>query len=303
MTRRLLTFSLACIFALAPVAPAASKKTTTKKSTSTSAKAKSSPAKAKATPPEPYPAIDPNAVPEIKAGSAILIDADTGRVLHEINADKERPVASTQKLMTALVVAEEGGLSDPVKIVSSDTWAEPSKLYIKAGETYRRGDLLKILLVKSMNDVARALARDNAGSVAAFASKMNRRATELGMNNSNFINPNGLTEPGQFSTARDMAKLARVVYRNSTIRDLVRLKEISWRHPSGKVSTYKNTNRVLRNYAYCNGMKTGYTEASGFCLISSASNGDRSVIAIVLGGKRDSIWTDSYKLLAWGLAS
>ena len=85
--------------------------------------------------------------------------------------------------------------------------------------------------------------------------------------------------------------------------DLVRLKEISWRHPSGKVSNYKNTNRVLRNYAFCNGMKTGYTEASGFCLISSASNGGRSVIAVVLGDTRDAIWTDSYKLLAWGLAS
>lgn len=296
MTRRLLTLSLACVFALAPMAPAASKKSSPKKSTSSSAKAK----KAR---PEPFAAIDPNVVPSIKAGSAILIDADTGRVLHEVSADKERPVASTQKLMTALLVAEEGGLDGRVKIVSSDTWAEPSKLYIKAGETYRRGDLLKILLVKSMNDVARALARDNAGSVSSFAQKMNQRARDLGMGSSHFVNPHGLTEPGQFSTARDMAKLARVVYRNPTIRDLVRLKEISWRHPSGKVSTYKNTNRVLRNYAFCNGMKTGYTEASGFCLISSASNGDRSVIAVVLGDTRDSIWTDSYKLLAWGLAS
>ncbi|MGV3532084.1 MAG: D-alanyl-D-alanine carboxypeptidase family protein [Chthoniobacteraceae bacterium] len=296
MTRRLLTLSLACVFALAPMAPAASKKSSPRKSTSSSAKAKTAR-------PEPYAAIDPNVVPSIKAGSAILIDADTGRVLHEVNADKERPVASTQKLMTALLVAEEGGLDGRVKIVSSDTWAEPSKLYIKAGETYRRGDLLKILLVKSMNDVARALARDNAGSVSTFAQKMNQRARDLGMGSSHFVNPHGLTEPGQFSTARDMAKLARVVYRNPTIRDLVRLKEISWRHPSGKVSTYKNTNRVLRNYAFCNGMKTGYTEASGFCLISSASNGGRSVIAIVLGDTRDAIWTDSYKLLAWGLAS
>jgi len=296
MTRRLLTLSLACVFALAPMAPAASKKSSTRKSTSSSAKAK----KAR---PEPYAAIDPNVVPSLKAGSAILIDADTGRVLHEVNADKERPVASTQKLMTALLVAEEGGLDGRVKIVSSDTWAEPSKLYIKAGETYRRGDLLKILLVKSMNDVARALARDNAGSVASFAQKMNQRAIALGMSSSHFVNPNGLTEPGQFSTARDMAKLARAAYRNPTIRDLVRLKEISWRHPSGKVSTYKNTNRVLRNYAFCNGMKTGYTEASGFCLVSSASNGDRSVISVVLGDTRDAIWTDSYKLLAWGLAS
>jgi D-alanyl-D-alanine carboxypeptidase (penicillin-binding protein 5/6) len=190
-----------------------------------------------------------------------------------------------------------------VKIVTSDTWAEPSKLYIKAGDVYRRGDLLKILLVKSMNDVARALARDNAGSVANFAKKMNARADELGMSNSHFINPNGLPEPGQYSTARDMAKVAMAAYRNRTIRELVRLKEIDWRYPNGKVTTFKNTNRVLRNYASCNGMKTGYTEASGFCLISSAEIGGRAVIAVVLGDTRDSIWTDSYKLLAWGLAS
>lgn len=297
MTRRFLPLALACVFALAPLAPAAPKKATPKKPTAPAQTAK------RPEPPEPYAAIDPDVMPTIRAGSAILIDAQTGRVLHEINADKTRPVASTQKLLTALLVAESGRMDAQVKIVNSDTWAEPSKLYIKAGETYRRGDLLKILLVKSMNDVARALARDNAGSVAAFAQKMNQRATELGMSNSNFINPNGLPEPGQYSSARDMAKVAMAAYRNRTIRELVCLKEIDWRHPSGKVSTFKNTNRVLRNYAFCNGMKTGYTEASGFCLISSASDGNRSVIAVVLGDTRDAIWTDSYKLLAWGLAS
>lgn len=297
MTRRFLPLALACVFALAPLAPAAPKKATPKKPTASAQTAK------RPEPPEPYAAIDPDVVPTIRAGSAILIDAQTGRVLHEINADKTRPVASTQKLLTALLVAESGRMDAEVKIVTSDTWAEPSKLYIKAGETYRRGDLLKILLVKSMNDVARALARDNAGSVTAFAQKMNRRAAELGMSNSNFINPNGLPEPGQYSSARDMAKVAMAAYRNRTIRELVCLKEIDWRHPGGKVSTFKNTNRVLRNYAFCNGMKTGYTEASGFCLISSASDGNRSVIAVVLGDTRDAIWTDSYKLLAWGLAS
>ncbi len=295
MTRRLITFALACLFALAPLAPAAPKKSA-KKSSATS------PAK-RSTPVEAYAAIDPNVVPSIRAGSAILIDAESGRVLHEVDADKIRPVASTQKLLTALLVAENGGLDERMQIVASDTWAEPSKLYIKAGESYRRRDLLKILLVKSMNDVARALARDNAGSVAEFAKKMNRRASELGMSNSNFINPNGLPEPGQYSTARDMAKVAMAAYRNRSIREMVRLKEIDWRFPSGKVTTFKNTNRVLRNYAYCNGMKTGYTEASGFCLISSASSDGRNVIAVVLGDVRDAIWTDSYKLLAWGLAS
>src|SRR5690606_14668774 len=145
-------------------------------------------------------------------------------------------------LLTALIVAEAGRLDQRVKIQQSDTWAEPSKLYIKAGEVYRREDLLRIVQMKSMNDVARAVARDNAGSVEAFARKMNARAAQLGMQQSNFVNPNGLPAPGQYSTARDMAKVAMAAYRNRPIREMVRMKEIQWRYPSGKITTFTNTN-------------------------------------------------------------
>jgi D-alanyl-D-alanine carboxypeptidase (penicillin-binding protein 5/6) len=240
-------------------------------------------------------------LPRVHAASAILVDASTGKVLHAVNADQERAVASTQKLMTALLVAEEGGLDKPVRIEASDTWAEPSKLDIKAGEVYRRGDLLRILLVKSMNDVARALARDNAGSVEAFARKMNAKAEQLGMSHSHFVNPNGLPANGQHSSARDMAKLAAAAYKVKAIREIVCLKDIQWQHPDGRVTEYHNTNRVLASLKQCNGMKTGYTQAAGFCLVSSASSGRRDVISVVLGDAKTYVWQDSERLLAWGL--
>ena len=285
-------------------APAATK-TTAKATTKTAAK-KTAPAPAvakKPAPPATFP-LDPqfDGVPEVSAGSVIVVDAATGQVLHQVNADQRRPVASTQKLLTALIVAEDGDLDERVRVEASDTRVEPSMLYIKPGNVYSRRAFLNILLVHSMNDVARALARDNAGSVEDFADKMNAKAAALGMRNSHFINPNGLPAPGQFSTARDMAKVALHAYRNRTIREMVCQKSMLWRYNDGRTRVFDTTNKVLKYYPFCNGMKTGYTEAAGRCLISSASRDGRHVIVVVLGDGRD-ITTDSYKLLAWGLSS
>jgi D-alanyl-D-alanine carboxypeptidase (penicillin-binding protein 5/6) len=159
------------------------------------------------------------------------------------------------------------------------------------------------LLVHSVNDVARALARDNAGSVEAFADKMNTKAVELGMLHSHFVNPNGLPVPGQYSTARDMARLALAAYRSSTIRAIVSTKELAFQFNNGRVETFKNTNKVLSSLPYCTGMKTGYTEAAGHCLISSGSKNGREVITVVLGERdRSWLWRDSSALLAWGLS-
>lgn len=299
MMRRLASLSFVFLIAIAPAVPAATKQAPSK---STGTAKKSSETSKRSEPVEAYP-VDEGGVPKVRAASAIVVDASTGRILHEVNADQQRPVASTQKLLTALIVAEGGGLDEPVRVETPDTWAEPSMLYIKPGEVYRRGDLLRVLLVKSMNDVARCLARDSGGSIEGFAAKMNAKAAQLGMGNSHFMNPNGLPMPGQYSTARDMAKLALAAYRNRTIRENVRLKEIQWRYPSGKVTTFKNTNRVLKNYALCTGMKTGYTEAAGHCLVSSAANEGREVIVVVLGDVKDTVWVDSYRLLSWGLSS
>jgi len=153
-----------------------------------------------------------------------------------------------------------------------------------------------------MNDVARCLARDNAGNIEQFAAKMNAKARLLGMANSNFVNPNGLPAAGQYSTARDMAKVAMAAYRSPIIRSIVRIKTLTWNYNNGRTRTFENTNRVLLNYALCNGMKTGYTEAAGHCLISSASYNGRDVIVVVLGDSKQ-VWNDSYRLLNWGLSS
>ena len=254
----------------------------------------------KTEPLEPFSVAEDGTPPLISAASAIVVDADNGQVLHQVNADETRAVASTQKLLTALIIAESGNLDQRVRVEYSDTLAEPSKLYLKTGEVYERRQLLQILLVKSMNDVARCLARDNAGSLEAFAAKMNARARSLGMRNSNFVNPNGLPEPGQFSTARDMARVAMIAYRNGTIRGIVRLRSLNFQYADGRSKNFTNTNQVLKNFPLCNGMKTGYTSAAGHCLISSASYNGRDVISVVLGDSKK-VWADSYRLLSWGL--
>ncbi len=239
--------------------------------------------------------------PEITAKSAILVDANTGKVLFSKNDTTQRAVASTQKLLTALIVAEAGDLDKRVEIEPTDTNCEPTKIYVKPGQSYTRLQLLNALLVKSGNDVARTLARDNAGSVSAFADKMTQRVRNLGGTNSNFENPNGLPAKGQYSTARDMARVARMAYRNPTLREIMRTKNYNFRFSSGNVVPLRNTNRVLRTYSFCNGMKTGYTDLAGHCLISSGSYNGRDVIAVVLGSTKSRIADESAKLLAYGL--
>ncbi|HEX8679544.1 MAG TPA: D-alanyl-D-alanine carboxypeptidase family protein [Chthoniobacterales bacterium] len=233
----------------------------------------------------------------------MVIDARSGEVLYEKNADQHRAPASTQKLLTALIVAERGYLDQPITIHPTDTYAEPTKLNLKAGETYRRIDLLRALLVKSPNDVARALARDSAGSIEAFAELMNQRARAAGAMNSNFRNPNGLPDPAQYSSARDLSLIARAAYANPTIRSIVSLPNMVFRYADGRTRELENTNKVLKRLPYCNGMKTGYTDAAGSCLISSASRPGRDVIAVVLGHTKPRIWQDSAAFLTWALWS
>ena len=243
----------------------------------------------------------PGSIPKTGASSVIVINASNGQVLYEKNPDQIRAPASTTKLLTGLIVAESGSLDRPVTVAQVDTFAEPVKLNIKPGEIYQRIDLLRALLVKSPNDVARCLARDNAGSVEAFAERMNQRAFALGARNSHFVNPNGLPDARQYSTARDLSTIARVAYANSTIRSIVCLPQLVFRFANGRTRELENTNKLLKRLSYCNGMKTGYTEAAGKCLIASGSRPGKDIIVVVLGDSHNGVWRDAGALLAWAL--
>ena len=244
-----------------------------------------------------------NGAPKTRAVSVLVTNVRSGEILYEKNADAPRAAASTQKLLTALIVAEAGYLDQSVTVEATDTMAEPVRLNIKPGEVYPRIDLLRALLVKSPNDVARCLARDNAGSIESFAEKMNAKARALGATHSHFVNPNGLPIPDQWSTARDLSIIARAAYANPTIRSIVCLPRLTFRYANGRTRELENTNKVLKSLAYCNGMKTGYTEAAGHCLIASGTIPGREVIVVVLGDSKAGVWRDASALLSWGLVS
>ncbi len=252
--------------------------------------------------PQPLPGSIPDkAPPPVVAESAIVVDIGSGRVLYAKNADLQRPVASTQKIMTALCVLEGGDIDKKVKIEASDGNCEPTKLYLKPGETYSRRELLKVLMVKSANDVGRALARDVAGSQENFSAMMNAQAAALGMRQSRFQNPHGLPDANQFSTARDMAIAARQAYRSPLLRSFMSTREMVFTYNNGKTLKLENTNRILKTVPYCNGMKTGTTNAAGRCLICTGELNNRAVIVVVLKSNTPNVWKDSENLLRWAL--
>ena len=246
-------------------------------------------------------ALYPSTAPVTIASSAIMLDARTGSIIFFKNPDVRRPVASTQKLLTALLVAEHGGLDNRVRVASDDCAVEPTKLGVRPGEVYTKRELLAAMLVHSCNDAAVCLARNDAGSVEEFARLMNAKALSLGAGSSHFINPNGLPKSGQFSTARDMARIAFAAYHNPTLREFVRLPGLIFTYSSGRQRFLEPTNKLVIRSTIFNGMKTGYTDASGRCLVSSASDRGREVILVQLGGTHHTLWDDAQRLLLWGL--
>lgn len=243
----------------------------------------------------------PSSAPKTVGKYIAVIDANTGQYYYEKSGATKTPVASTQKLMTALVICSEDELDDLVTVPKSVLQVEPTVVGVKPGQKFTRRQLLEGLLVRSGNDLAHTLAVTSAGSVEAFAEKMNTMARTLGMKNTHFNNPHGLPSEGQYSTAHDMALLARRAYQHPVIRGFVKTRQCEFKFPDGNVRTLYNTNRVLTSNDYCNGMKTGFTYASGHCLVCSGKKGDQDRIVVVIKSYKPYVWSDSEKMLDWAL--
>lgn len=228
----------------------------------------------------------------VSATSAILMDTETGEVLFEKNADRQMRIASTTKIMTALVVLERCGLQEVVT-VRPEHMAEGSSMYLKPGEEMTVETLLYGLLLSSGNDAALALADHCAGSVDRFVGWMNDKARQLGMTGTSFANPNGLDADGHFSTARDMAILAAYAAENHTF---VRICSTKTATLDGR--TMSNHNKLLKMVEGCIGMKTGYTMAAGRTLVSCAQRDGFRLVAVTLQDGND--WADHAALYEEG---
>ena len=230
------------------------------------------------------------------AASAILMDAESGRVLYEQNVDREMLIASTTKIMTALVALREGTLSETVKVSRSAAYTEVSSMYLKEGEELTLETLLYGLMLCSGNDAAVAIAEHIGGSQEGFARLMNETAGELGMKHSSFANPNGLDAEGHYSTARDMAILACAAMKNETLARIVSTRTITI---GGRTMT--NHNKLLSYMGGCIGLKTGYTKAAGRTLVSCAEQNGQRLIAVTLQDGND--WADHQALYEYGFST
>ena len=228
------------------------------------------------------------------ASSAILMEADSGRVLYEQNAHEPRLIASITKLMTALVALESGqDLGEEVTIRPEWAGAEGSSIYLQPGEKVSLETLLYGLLLHSGNDAAVALAAHCAGDVETFVGWMNQRARDLGMTGTHFSDPNGLGDEDHYSTALDMARLGAACLKNPVVSKIVATKSIVLEGRS-----FTNHNKLLWQYEGCTGMKTGYTRQAGRTLVSSAERDGQKLVCVTLSDGND--WADHKTLLDYG---
>ncbi len=222
--------------------------------------------------------------PEVPSDYVILIDETTGQVLYEKAADVQSATASLTKIMTAILIAENGNMQDTVAVTEDVLALNNQALDLKLGELITVEDLFYATLLGASNESSLMLANYLSGTEDAFAILMNEKAKELGCTNTNFLNSHGLTEEGHYSSARDLAIIARYAMTIPLIEEGVgRTSYKIFR--DGNDTTITNTNSLLSSYDGLTGMKTGYATASGYCIITSATRGDQSFIAVALGAK------------------
>ncbi len=232
----------------------------------------------------------------VSAKSAILMEASSGKVVYEKDADTRRGMASTTKIMTALIVLERVSLDDLVTVKRSCTGIEGSSMYLQPGEEITVHDLLYGLLLQSGNDCAAALADYVAGSESAFVDLMNQKSRELGLSGTHFANPSGLPHEEHYSTARDLARLTIYAMQNEDFRKIV-----STRTYRTDTRVLTNHNRLLSMYDGVDGGKTGYTKSAGRCLVSSALRDGTRLVCVTLSAPND--WKDHSALFDFGFSS
>ncbi len=232
-------------------------------------------------------------VQALSAQKALLLDANSNRVLYEKNADDRSLIASTTKIMTALVVCEQCNVLDRMRIPKEAVGIEGSSMYLQEGEVLTIQEPLYGLMLRSGNDAAVALAIYCGGTVEGFAELMNDKAHRLGLQNTHFENPNGLDSPGHYSTARDLAVLTAYAMKNPIFAKTVSTKSITIGN-----RVLKNHNKLLWSLEGADGVKTGYTKAAGRILVSSASRQGRRLIGVTINAPND--WSDHTALLEDG---
>ncbi len=245
----------------------------------------------------------------LSSESAILMDAESGKILYEKNIDEKLPMASMTKIMSMLLIMEQidnGSLSydDKVLISENASGMGGSQVFLQAGEEYTVNDLLKCIAVSSANDAVVAMAEKISGSVDAFVSLMNEKAEELGLKNTHFANPHGLDDENHHSTAYDMAVMARELLKHEDILKYTSIYEDYLTKPDGSSIWLVNTNRLVRFYDGVDGLKTGYTTEAGYCLTATAKRQDLRLISVVMKSpSAEERSSDTSTLLSYGFNS
>ena len=238
--------------------------------------------------------------PGISAASAIVIDADTGEVLYEKNADEKAYPASTTKIMTAMLAVEmleklDSPAEQKVKIPDEAVGVEGSSIYLAYDEEVRMVDLLYGMMLRSGNDAATAVAAIMGGSVEGFVESMNLRARELGCTGTNFVNPSGLFDENHYTTVRDMAIISRQAMTNTLFREIAAAEEYTAERGPDMYNYFYNKNKTVHQYEGGNGIKIGYTKASGRTLVASAERNGTQLICVVMNAP--DWFNDAYSLM------